>query len=145
MNRRSLIAIGAAALVAGEASATPRSTRRTVEAYLAAWRACDLAAIAACMHPDVRFTAPNAQSTGLAAYRASTARFLSLVEEVVVRADVVGSGKAMFAYDFVCRPPIGRAPTAELVHIENGWILESEIFFDVRPFEAFARGARLRP
>jgi hypothetical protein len=45
----------------------------------------------------------------------------------------------MFWHDFVCRDPIGLAPTAELVRFEGGLVRESHIVFDVRPFEAFAR------
>jgi hypothetical protein len=45
----------------------------------------------------------------------------------------------MFAYDFVCRDPIGVCRTAELVRFQDGLIRDIELFFDARPFEAMQR------
>jgi len=77
-------------------------------------------------------------------YRASTRRFLSILQRVDVRASFSAGDGGMIAYDFVCPEPIGIAPTAELVRIEGGLIRESEIFFDVRPFDAFTQARQPR-
>jgi hypothetical protein len=47
--------------------------------------------------------------------------------------------RAMFAYDFICRDPIGVCRTAELVRFQDGLIRDIELFFDARPFEAMQR------
>jgi hypothetical protein len=107
--------------------------------YLDAWARKDLDAIGARIYHDVVFKSPTASTTGRAAYLAATARFLTMVEQVVVRGRFVSGDRAMFAYDFVCHAPVGVCPTAELIRVEDGLVRESEIFFDARPFEALAR------
>jgi len=72
-------------------------------------------------------------------YVAAAARFLQLLLRVGVRAQFSAGEEAMVAYDFVCAEPIGTCPTAELVRFRDGLVRESEIFFDARPFEAFAK------
>jgi ketosteroid isomerase-like protein len=133
-----LIAAGAA-LPAPLLASTGKPAKDLVATYAAAWARKDLDAIVACMDADVRFVGPNVKADGRAAYRASTERFLGLVTRVDVRACVHRGNQAMLAYDFVCRDPIGTSPVAELVHIANGRIRSSEIFFDTAPFAAFAR------
>jgi hypothetical protein len=40
---------------------------------------------------------------------------------------------AMAAVDFYCIQPIGLCPTAERIALQNGLIVEDELFFDTRP------------
>jgi len=110
-----------------------------VAKYVAAWERRDLNEIAALIHPEVQFKSPTASLQGREKYIQATASFLPLVERVDLRAQFVSDEGAMLAYDFVCKAPIGACPTAELVRIKDGLIYVSEIFFDARPFEAFAK------
>ncbi len=120
------------------------SIEKLCTAYLNAWSAKDLDAIAACLHPAVQFSSPTARTEGRDAYLAATKRVLPLLQGIDVRAQFVSGERALFAYDFVCREPIGVSRTAELVRVEDGLIRESEVFFDARPFEAFARAQAAR-
>jgi hypothetical protein len=52
---------------------------------------------------------------------------------------MVSGDRAMFAYDFICRDPIAVCRTAELLRFTDGLILDIELFFDARPFEAMQR------
>jgi SnoaL-like domain len=114
-------------------------------AYLDAWARKDLDGIAARVHPDVRFKAPMQVLNGRDAYLAATARVFPLLERFETRAQFVAGDRAMFAYDFVCREPIGVCPTAELVRFQDGLIRDIELFFDARPFEALQRAQAQRP
>jgi hypothetical protein len=106
------------------------------DAYLHAWSAQDLAALAAQLHADVHFTSPNAQTRGREAYLAAVARMQPLLLRLDVHARLHGKDSTMFVYDFVCREPIGVVRTAELLRFQEGLIRDSEVFFDPRPFEA---------
>jgi hypothetical protein len=76
---------------------------------------------------------------GREAVLASSKRIFSLLERLEVRGRFVSADRAMFAYDFVCRDPIGVCRTAELVRFQDGLIRDIELFFDARPFEAMQR------
>jgi len=154
VDRRSLLALAAAAALAPR-SAWTEFVRRggdmttSIEAasanYLDAWARKDLDGIAARLHPDVRFRGPMQELNGRDAFLASTARVFPLLERFETRARFVSDDHAMFAYDFICRGPIGVCRTAELVRFEDGLIREIELFFDARPFEAFQRAQAQRP
>jgi ketosteroid isomerase-like protein len=121
------------------AAGTAKRANDLVASYADAWGRKDLDAIVACMDTHVHFVGPNVKADGRDAYRASTELFLKLVERVEVRAHLRQGNRAMLAYNFICRAPIGTSPVAELVHIADGRIRSSEIFFDTAPFAAFAR------
>jgi hypothetical protein len=108
-------------------------------AYLDAWSRKDLEGIAACLHPKVHFKGPMQELNGREAVLESTRRIFPLLERLEVRAQFISGARAMFAYDFICRAPIGVCRTAELVRFEDGLIRDTEIFFDARPFEALQR------
>ena len=120
------------------------SIEQVSTAYLSAWTRKDLEGIAACLHPAVQFKSPTAETNGRDKYLAATARVLPLLDRIDIRAQFTSGDRAMFAYDFVCREPIGVSRTAELVRLEGGLIRESEVLFDARPFEAFARAQAAR-
>jgi len=107
--------------------------------YLAAWARKDLDGIAERLHQDVHFKGPMQELHGRDAVLAASKRVFPLLERFEVRAQFLGDERAMFAYDFVCREPIGVCPTAELVRFENGLIRDIALFFDARPFEALQR------
>jgi hypothetical protein len=107
--------------------------------YLNAWSRKDLDGIAAHLHPEVHFKGPMQELNGRDAVLASSKRIFPLLEQLNVRAQFVSGERAMFAYDFVCREPIGLCRTAELVHFQDGLIRDIELFFDARPFEAMHR------
>jgi hypothetical protein len=76
---------------------------------------------------------------GRDAVLAASKQIFPLLERLDVRAQFVSRQRAMFAYDFVCREPIGVCRTSELVHFQDGLIRDIELFFDARPFEAMQR------
>jgi hypothetical protein len=115
------------------------SVQNLCERYYAAWQRKDLDAILGCLDPDVVFISPNATSRGRDAYAAATRRFLPLVTRVELRGTFVAHEGAMAALDFHCIEPIGISPVAELIGVKNGLIAQDQIYFDPRPFEAFAR------
>jgi hypothetical protein len=144
MNRRDTLILVAGALVASSLRATEKtdnlSNRKALlERYYGAWQRKDLSAILSCLHDDILFKSPNATSHGKNAYSAATQRFLPLIESIEIRRRFVDAEGAMCALDFHCVAPIGSCPTAERLAFKDGLILEDELFFDARPFEAFAR------
>ena len=153
-NRRSALKLAAAAgagSMAGHVFAATNgraSMSDTVHAlcerYYAAWQRKDLDGILACLDPEVQFKSPNPPTHGREAYATATRRFLPLVERVELGGIFVGHEGAMAALDFHCIAPIGVSRVAELIGVKNGLIAEDEIFFDPRPFEAFARAAANR-
>jgi hypothetical protein len=82
---------------------------------------------------------PMQELNGREAVLTSSKRIFPLLERFEVRAQFVSGDRAMFAYDFVCRDPIGVCRTAELVRFQDGLIRDIELFFDARPFEAMQR------
>ncbi|HEY0626434.1 MAG TPA: nuclear transport factor 2 family protein [Allosphingosinicella sp.] len=145
VGRREALALGASgllgALATPAAASEPDDLRKTSAAYLAAWAAKDLDAISRHVHPEVRFTGPMAQFEGRDAFLQSSRRIFTLLETFEVRSAFVEGERGMFAYDFVCREPIGRCRTAELVGFKGGLIREIELLYDARPFEAALRAA----
>lgn len=116
-----------------------KSMESECAAYLDAWSRKDLDGIAVHLHPDVHFKGPMQELSGRDAVLASSKRIFPLLERLDVRAQFVSGDRAMFAYDFVCREPIGVCRTAELVRFQGGLISNIELFFDARPFEAMQR------
>jgi hypothetical protein len=149
LNRRSALALAGGALIASHTawsqiaqpgeSTMPKSIDSSCAAYLDAWSHRDLDGIAVHLHPDVHFKGPMQELDGREAVLASSKRIFPLLERLEVRARFVSGERAMFAYDFVCRDPIGVCRTAELVRFEDGLIRDIELFFDARPFEAMQR------
>jgi hypothetical protein len=149
LSRRSVLALAGGALVTSRA-AWPDSVQRgdskmlkSIEsncaAYLDAGSSKDLDGIAVHLHPDVHFKGPMQELSGRDAILASSKRVFPLLERLDVRGKFVSGDRAMFAYDFVCREPIGACRTAELVRFQDGLIRDIELFFDARPFEAMQR------
>jgi len=116
-----------------------KSIESRCASYLDAWSRKDLVGVAAHLHPDVHFKGPMQELNGKDAVLASTQRIFPLLERLDVRAQYFSGDRAMFAYDFVCRPPIGLCRTAEMVRFEDDLIRETELFFDARPFEAMQK------
>ena len=153
LDRRSVLCL-AAAVAFGSRSARghsdptggemSKSIDATCAAYLGAWTRKDLDGIAAHIHPAVHFKAPMQELKGRESFLAAAARMFPLLERFDTRGTFVSGDRAMFAYDFVCREPIGVSATAELVRFEEGLIRDVELFFDARPFEAFQRAQAQR-
>jgi hypothetical protein len=149
LNRRSVLAFAGGALFASR-SAWPqisqpgeltmsKSIDSNCAAYLDAWSRKDIDGIAVHLHPDVHFKGPMQELNGREAVLASAKRIFPLLERLEVRARFVSGDRAMFAYDFVCRDPVGVCRTAELVRFQDRSIRDIELFFDARPFEAMQR------
>ena len=117
----------------------PKSIESECASYLEAWSRKDLDGIAVHLHPDVHFKGPMQELHGREAVLASSKRIFALLERLDVRARFVNGDRAMFAYDFVCRDPIGVCRTAELLRFQEGLVRDIELFFDARPFEAMQR------
>jgi ketosteroid isomerase-like protein len=155
MNRRSVLSLASGALIASRAawpqvtqpgdSTMPKSIVSNSVAYLDAWSRKDLDGIAVHLHPDVHFKGPMQELNGREAVLAAAKRIFPLLERLEVRARFVSGDRAMFAYDFVCRDPIGVSRTAELVQFQDGLIRDIALYFDARPFEAMQRAQANRP
>jgi hypothetical protein len=149
LNRRSLFALVGGALLASRVAwpkiaqsgdcPVSKSIELECAAYLDAWSRKDLDGIAVHLHPDVHFKGPMQELNGREAVLASSKRIFPLLERLEVRARFVSADRAMFAYDFICRDPIGVCRTAELVRFQDALIRDIELFFDARPFEAMQR------
>lgn len=149
IDRRSTLTLGFAALAnvcacqvlaaTERGSAMPDSIPKLVNRYYAAWQQKDLAGILTCLHPDVVFKSPNATTKGKDAYAAGAQRFLSILDRIDVRNTFYSADGAMVAADFYCIQPIGICPTAERMAFKDGLIVDDELFFDARPFEALSR------
>ncbi len=149
LNRRSILALASGALIASRAACAQvaqqgiptmqKSIDSNCAAYLDAWSRKDLDGIAIHLHPEVHFKGPMQELNGRDAVLAASKRIFPLLERLEVRARFVSGNRAMFAYDFVCREPIGVCRTAELIRFEDGLIRDIELFFDARPFEAMQR------
>ena len=113
-------------------------------AYLDAWARKDADGVKARLHPDVHFKAPMQDLQGRDAVVSAAIRVFPVLERFEMRAQFVSGDAAMFAYDFVCREPIGVSRTAEWVRFDGGLIRNIELFFDARPFEAFQRAQAQR-
>lgn len=149
LSRRSLLLLAGSALAfpdsvwshlaqSGEPKmSSPNETNGA--AYLDAWSRKDLHGIGLYLHPSVHFKGPMQELDGRDAVLASAQRIFPLLERLDIRAQFFAGARAMFAYDFICRAPIGLCRTAELVRFDNGLIRDIELFFDARPFEAMQR------
>jgi ketosteroid isomerase-like protein len=146
LNRRSVLTIAGGALITSRpvwsqqsksgGSTMTKSIDSSCADYLDAWSRKDLDGIAAHLHPEVHFKGPMQEVDGRSAVLDGSKRILSLLERLEVRARFVSGDRAMFAYDFVCRAPIGVCRTAELVRFQDGLIRDIELFYDARPFAA---------
>jgi ketosteroid isomerase-like protein len=103
--------------------------------YLAAWESRDAEAISALTHPEIHFKGVNAETRGREAFIAGCKRMFPLLQEHRVRAIAESGPQMILIYDFVCREPVGSVRTAEMLTMKDGLIVESELFFDSRPFE----------
>lgn len=149
LTRRSLLFIGGTVLTAtrsawpqlSKAGTTtmPKSIESRCASYLDAWSRKDIEALAALVHPDVRFKAPMQEFEGRDAYITATARVFPLLKRLDVRGQFVSGARAVLIYDFVCLPPIDVSRTAEMIRFDDGLIRETELFFDARPFEAMQK------
>lgn len=143
--RTALLASGAVCLGVSQSARAQGERDEEVAAHCAswidAWVRKDLDAIAGHVHADVDFVGPMATLHGREAFVASSARILNVLERFEPRATFVSGLRAMLVYDFVCRPPIGNVPTAELAEFEGGLLRRIEIFYDARPFEAARRAS----
>lgn len=150
MDRRSTLVLLSGTLLASSAGATDKMPRsggngKLIERYYVGWQKKDLPAILACLHEEILFKSPNSTSHGKDAYAAATQRFFPLIESIELRRQFVEDEGAMCALDFHCVAPIGNCPTAERLVFKDGLIVEDELFFDARPFEAFARARAPTP
>jgi hypothetical protein len=126
----------------------PHSIPKLVDRYYAVWQRKDLPGILACLHPDVVFKSPNSTTNGKDAYAVGAKQFLSLVDRVELRNAFYSADGAMTATDYYCIQPIGLLTIAERMAFRDGLIVEDQLFFDTRPFEALVRAraaAKERP
>jgi hypothetical protein len=149
LNRRSLLLLAGGSLALADSvwsnlaqSGEPIMSSRNEAngaAYLDAWSRKDLQGIGVHLHPSVHFKGPMQELNGRDAVLDSAERIFPLLERLDIRAQFFTGERAMFAYDFICRAPIGVCRTAELVRFDSGLIRDIELFFDARPFEAMQR------
>lgn len=146
MDRRGAIAAAGAGLLALSGAARAEaaaggSVAEACAAYMDAWARKDIAGIARHVHPDVQFLGPMVETQGRDAFLRSSEGIFRMLERIALRGTFIAGARAMFAYDFVCRPPIGIVRTGELVDFDGVLIRRIELFYDARPFEAARRAA----
>jgi hypothetical protein len=147
VDRRGALAAAGAGLLAlsgaaaAQAPAADGAIAVACAAYMDAWARKDLAGIARQIHPDVHFLGPMVDTQGRDAFLRSSEGIFRLLERIDLRGTFIAGNRAMFAYDFVCGPPIGIVRTGELVDFDGGLIRRIELFYDARPFEAARRAA----
>jgi predicted ester cyclase len=110
--------------------------RSAALAYLNAWKNKDEKAIAARLHPKVRFAGPLSAHEGREAVLASFRALFPMLQTVTLHHLLVDGEQAVAAYDFVCTAPVGLVRMAELMLFEEGLIRSIEMYFDARPFVA---------
>src|SRR5262249_21178964 len=113
-----------------------RSIADIAESYMTGWKNKDIGLIAKDLHPDVHYKGPMAERTGREGLVAGMSRLLPILIDVHVRSKFVGQNQTFYAYDFVCKEPIGLSRIAELLTFEDGKIKSIELFFDARPWAA---------
>ena len=116
------------------------ATLDVAKQYLEAWKSKDLDAIARHVHPNIQFKGPMSELSGRESFLAACQRMFPMMVELRIRSAFESGNQAIFAYDFVCSPPIGLCRTAELLTVEDGLITSVELFFDARPFEQLGKG-----
>jgi hypothetical protein len=134
-----LLALSSAA--AAQAPADGGAIAAACAAYMDAWARKDIAGIGRHIHPDVHFLGPMLDTQGRDAFLRSSERIFLMLERIVLRGTFIAGEQAMFAYDFICRPPIGLVRTGELVDFDGVLIRRIELFYDARPFEAARRAS----
>ena len=112
--------------------------RSIADSYIAAWKNKDIDEIARHLHPDVHYKGPMAERTGREALVAGMKRLLPMLIDVNVRSAFAEGNQTLYAYDFICREPIGVSRIAELLTFEGEQIKSIELFFDARPWEKLA-------
>ncbi len=107
----------------------------SAEAYYQAMNDKNLSAVAKLVHPDVEFVGPMATLAGKEAFLEAASRFMSLVNNIRVRAKFGSDSQAILTYNADFGEPIGICRTAVLMTFGNALITRIELFYDARPFE----------
>lgn len=108
----------------------------TVEAYYKALNNKDLAAMAECLHPHVKFLGSMTSLTGKEEVLEAVKWLLPLFNDLTIRAKLTSENQVMLAYNLNCHEPIGAIRVAALISLGEGNLISSiELFFDSRPFE----------
>jgi len=110
------------------------SIREIADAYIAAWKNKDIDAIACYLHPHVHYKGPMAERTGREGLVAGMRKLLPILIDVNVRSKFANGNQTLYAYDFICKEPIGVSRIAELLTFEGEKIKSIELFFDARPW-----------
>ncbi len=91
------------------------------------------------LHPQVEFLGPIAKLAGKEAVLEAAKRFMSLLNNVTVRAKFASGNQVMLVYDTAFPDPIGNVSAACLMNFTEGLIARIELFFDTRPFDKLPR------
>lgn len=107
----------------------------SAEAYYKAMNNKDLSGVAQCLHPDVQFIGPLAETKGKEALLEAVKGFMPLFNSLTVHAKFSSGNQVMLSYYVDFPAPIGIFRAAALMTFENGLISCLELFYDARPFE----------
>jgi ketosteroid isomerase-like protein len=107
----------------------------SAEAYYRAMNDKDAGGVARHLHPDVQFVGPMATLAGKDAVLEAAKRFMSLIKEIRIQAELASEDQVMLTYDGDFGEPIGICRTAVWMTLRDDLIARIEIFFDARPFE----------
>lgn len=111
-----------------------QTAKQVLESYYTAMNEKDLPGLAKYLHPQVQFLSPLAQFEGKGAVVAAIEGLLEAFSKIEIRAVMEEGNRATIVFDMFCHEPIGKLRSVTLATIEDGLIVDLELFFDARPF-----------
>lgn len=108
---------------------------KIAEAYYLAMGNKNTSEMGKFLHPEIHFVAPLVTISGKENVLEGAKGFVSILNNITIRA-ICGSGdQVMMAYDLDFPLPIGILRVAALLTVNNNLIEKIELFFDARSFE----------
>ena len=109
------------------------------EAYYTNWGNKNLEGMAQFLHPDVRVLSPVSEMIGKECVVEALTKGVALLTSLNIRAKFGSEDQAMIVFDLNFPAPIGTLPSASLLTIRDGLIVNIELFYNNPPVEAVAK------
>lgn len=87
------------------------------------------------MHPQIHLKSPITEVKGKQEFLKTCESILNMLDGVDIQARFGSENQAVFIYEFLLKPPLGRVKTANLITTDGDLIRSAELLFDARPFE----------
>jgi SnoaL-like domain len=98
-------------------------------------------AILAVSADGVVCTSPMGRTTGTQKFREFHDGFARMIKKITVLAAYGGDEQAVIVYNAETHP-VASAVTAELIKVENGKIVSTDVIYDATPFAAYMATAK---